>query len=122
MDLALTPEQEMLKTTAREFVANECPQALARDLDETGDGFSADLWQKMARLGWVGAIIPPEYGGGGHSFSDLGVLYEEMGKGVLPSPHHSSGVLCAMVLLKGGSEQQRKDILPAVARGERILA
>jgi len=122
MDLALTPEQEMLKTTAREFVANECPQALVRDLDEKGDGFSRDLWQKMARLGWMGVIIPPEYGGGGHTYTDLGVLYEEMGKGALRSPHHSSAVLCALILLKGGSEQQCKELLPAVARGELVLA
>ena len=122
MDLSLTPEQEMLKNIARDFVARECPQTLVRELDEQGDGFSRDLWQKMAGLGWVGIIIPERYGGGGHSFTDLGVIYEEMGKGALPSPHHSSAVLCALLILNGGTDEQKDALLPAIARGERILA
>ena len=122
MDLSLTPEQEMLKSTAKDFVARECPITFVRELDEGGDGFSRPLWQKIADLGWVGMIIPEEYGGGGRSFTDLGVIYEEMGRGLLPSPHHSSGVLCALILLEGGSDQQKRGLLPAIARGEQVLA
>ena len=122
MDLSLTAEQEMLRTIARDFISRECPDTLVSQMDEEGDGFPRQLWQKMAGLGWAGMVIPEEYGGAGRSFTDLGVLYEEMGRGALPSPHHSSAVLCALVLLKGGSEEQRREYLPGIARGERILA
>lgn len=122
MDLSFTPEQEMLKTIARDFISRECPSTLVRELDEQGDGFSSDLWRKMSVLGWAGTIIPEEYGGAGRSYADLGVLYEEMGRGALPSPHHSSAVLCALLLLQSGSEEQRRRYLPAIAKGEHIMA
>ncbi len=122
MDLSLTPTQEMLRTTAREFVAQECPTTFVRQMDEQGDGFSRSLWQKMSGLGWVGMIIPEEYGGGGSTLADLAVVYEEMGRGLLPSPHHSSAVLCALLLMNGGSASQKQSFLPAIAKGERILS
>ncbi|MBI2887802.1 MAG: acyl-CoA/acyl-ACP dehydrogenase [Chloroflexi bacterium] len=122
MDLSLTPAQEMLKSTAKDFVAQECPKTFVREMDEQGDGFSRTLWQKMADLGWAGMLIPEEFGGAGREFTDLAVLYEEMGRGLLPSPHFSSSVLCALILMEAGSPQQKQSLLPAIAKGEQILA
>lgn len=122
MDLSLTPEQEMFKNTAKDFMSKECPITLVRQVDDHGDGFSRELWQKIAALGWVGMTIPEAYGGGGHSWTDLGVVYEEMGRGLLPSPHHSSAVVCAQIILEGGSEAQKRALLPGIASGERIFA
>lgn len=122
MDLALTPQQEMLKNAAKDFVAQECPKTFVREMDEQGDGFSRPLWKKVSDLGWAGMIIPEQYGGAGQGFTDLGVLYEEMGRGLLPSPHHSSAVLCSLILMNGGSDQQKQRLLPAIAKGEQILA
>ena len=45
MDLSLTESQEMLRSTARDFVERECPTAVAQELDKTDTGFSADLWR-----------------------------------------------------------------------------
>src|SRR5207248_11605378 len=55
------------------------------------------------------------------SLSDAAVLYEELGRGPLPGPFFSSGVLGALTVLEGGTEEQRRRILPGVATGERVL-
>lgn len=122
MDLSLTESQEMLRNTARDFVEREFPTAVAQELDKSEAGFSPDLWRKMAELGWVGMILPEAYGGMGSSLTDLGVIYQEMGWAVLPSPHLSSAVLCGLTILEGGTEQQKEQLLPSIAQGEQILA
>ena len=122
MDLSLTTAQELLRDSARDFLAQECPRSFVKEVDESETGFSPELWQKMAELGWVGMILPEEYGGGGNSFMDLAVLYEEMGSACISSPHHSSAILGGLAILDAGSEQQKRDILPSVASGQRILA
>ncbi len=121
MDLSLTEEQQMIKTTARDFLKAECPWGLVKQLDESESGFSAELWRKIVDLGWVGASIPEKYGGSGRSVTDLGVLYEEIGQVLLPGPYFSSAVLCGSVILELGTEQQRQQLLPAIARGQKIL-
>ena len=121
-DLSLTSEQELLQSTAREFVERECSLATVRKIQEEEGGFSRELWQKIAGLGWPGILVPPAYGGEGGTLTDAAVLYEEMGRGLLPSPHHSSAVLGALILLQGGAGEQKERLLPAVARGEKILA
>ncbi len=122
MDLSLTESQEMLRTAARDFVERECPTAVAQELDKSETGFSPDIWRKMAELGWVGMILPEAYGGMGSSFTDLGIIYQEMGWAALPSPHLSSAVLCGLTILEGGTKQQKEQLLPSIAQGERILA
>jgi len=121
-DLALTNEQELLRKAARDFVERECPLPAVRRIEEDEDGFSRELWRKIAGLGWLGILIPAEYGGEGATLTDAAVLYEEMGRGLLPGPHHSSAVLCAQVLLRTASGDQKQQLLPAIASGERILA
>jgi len=58
MDLGLSEEQEMLKTSARDFLQKECPKQLVKQLDESDQGYSAELWRKMADLGWIGLVFP----------------------------------------------------------------
>ena len=121
-DLSLTSEQELLRSAARAFVERECPLQTVRETLEQPDGFSRDLWRKVSELGWNAILVPQQYGGEGGTVTDAAVLCEEMGRGLLPVPHHSSAVLGALTLLEGGSESQRQRLLPAVARGEEILA
>ncbi|MBE0431724.1 MAG: acyl-CoA/acyl-ACP dehydrogenase [Dehalococcoidia bacterium] len=122
MDLGLSEEQEMLKASARDFLQKECPKQLVRQLDESEEGYSADLWQKMAQQGWMGLVFPEKYGGGGGRFLDLTVLLEEMGHNIVPGPFFSTVVLGGLTILSAGSEEQRKEILPKVASGEMILS
>ena len=85
-DLSLTGEQELLRRTAREFVQRECPLSEVRKIEEKEGGFSRELWRKMAELGWLGILIPPAYGGEGGTLTDAAVLYEELGRGIVPGP------------------------------------
>lgn len=121
MDLSLTEEQQMLKTAARDFLQAECPWTLVKQIDESESGFSTELWRKTADLEWLAMPIPERYGGVGSSVSDLGVLYEELGNALLPGPHFSSAVLCGSIIAELGTEEQKRQLLPAMARGQKIL-
>ncbi len=121
MDLGLSEEQEMMKTSARDFLQKECPKSLVKQLDESDEGYSPELWRKMAGLGWLGLMFPEEYGGSGGSFLDLAVLLEEMGYNILPGPFFSTVVLGGLTVLAAGNEEQKKDLLPRIAGGGTIL-
>jgi alkylation response protein AidB-like acyl-CoA dehydrogenase len=121
MDFGLSDEQEMLRTSARDFLQKECPKPLVRQLDETDSGYSPELWRKMSDLGWMGLPFPSEYDGGDGSFLDLVVLLESMGYNVVPGPYFSSVVLGGLTVLAAGNEAQKKDLLSRVAMGKLIL-
>ena len=118
MELSLNEEQEIIKRNARNFLMKECPTSLIRELEEDEEGFSPDLWRKMADLGWMGLLLPPDYEGSGGSFLDLAVLLEEMGRACAPSWFFSTVVLGGQVVLAFGTPEQKDRLLPAVASGE----
>ncbi|MEI8360021.1 MAG: acyl-CoA dehydrogenase family protein, partial [Deltaproteobacteria bacterium] len=90
MDFGFSEDQEMLRQSARDFLGKECPMTLVRKLMEDESGHSPELWKKMSDLGWLGLILPEEYGGVGLGFVDLVVVLEEMGRVVLPGPFLST--------------------------------
>ncbi len=124
MALMLTEEQEILRHTAREFVSGRSSLKRIRALRDgvDADGFSRELWREMARLGWVGMLLPEDVGGAGLGYMDLSVLMEELGRGLVPEPLLSTSLLGANALLLGGTPEQRRAHLPPVAAGERLLA
>jgi alkylation response protein AidB-like acyl-CoA dehydrogenase len=122
MNFGFTEEQEFLRTTAREFLAKECPMTLVREISENEPkGYRPEIWAQMAELGWLGLLIPEEYGGADLGFVDLVVILEEIGRGLLPSPFFAN-LQGTLALLRAGTETQRKEWLPAVASGEKILS
>lgn len=121
MDLGFSEEQEMLRKTARDFLETECPKSLVKELAEDEQGYTTELWSKMAELGWMGLALPEEYDGMGMSFLDLAVLLEEMGRACLPGPFFSTVVLSGFTILEAGNEEQKKELLPKIATGEAIL-
>lgn len=122
MDLALNEQQEMLKKSARDFLKKECPASLVRQMQEDEKGYSLELWHKMADLGWMGLVIPQEYGGVGADLIDLVILLEEMGQVLAPVPFLQTVVSGGMTILAGGSEEQKKYFLPKIASGELIMS
>ena len=122
MDLSFTEQQTMLKTMATDFLGRELPKERVLEIDESPTGFAPDLWKQMADLGWTGMAIPEEYEGLGTNFTDLGALYEVLGAYACSSPHLSSVVLSAQVILELGDEAQKKMLLPPIARGEQIFS
>jgi len=121
MDYNLTEEQNILKKTASDFLKKECSKELVRELDESDEGYSPELWRKMAELGWMGLMLPEQYGGSEFSFLDLTILIEEMGYNVCPGPFISSSILGCQPILTTGTEEQKQEILPKAATGEIIL-
>ena len=120
MDLRFSETQEILKKMARDFLTTECPKTLVRKLEQSEEGYSPELWKKMAELGWMGLIIPEEYGGMGYTFQDLAVLLEEIGRNILPGPLVAT-VTSTFPILEAGTEGQKKELLPKIVQGELIL-
>lgn len=120
MDFALTEEQEMLKKMARDFLTEKCPKTLVMELEKDEKGYSPELWQEMADLGWMGLVFPEKYGGGGMTLVDLAVLLEEMGRACLPGPFFSTVILGGLPILDIGSEEQKEEYLPKIASGKAI--
>ncbi|TMB68851.1 MAG: acyl-CoA dehydrogenase [Chloroflexi bacterium] len=121
MDLGLDEQQEMLKNFARDFLEKECPESLVRAMEDDEKGYSPELWQKMAQQGWMGLIIPEEYGGTGMNICELVVLLEEFGRALVPGPFISTVVLAGVPVMEAGTEQQKSWVLPKIASGELIM-
>jgi len=121
VDLDLNKEQELLKTTAREFLVKNCPSDLVREMVDDERGYPPEMWQKIAELGWLGLGIPENFGGTGGNFLEMAVLLEEIGRVCLPGPFVPTTVIGASILLEAGNETQKKELFPKIADGELIL-
>lgn len=124
MPLVLTEEQSLLREMAREFVADKTPVAeLRRVRDEVDpDGFSRALWSEMAELGWASIPFAEEFGGADLGAVEAGVILQECGRTLAPTPFLATVMFGGAAVAEGGSEALRKDILPGVCSGERLLA
>lgn len=123
MALVLNEEQLMLKDAAAGFLQEKAPIAALRALRDSRDetGYSKELWQEMADMGWAGIAIPEAYGGLGYGYIGLGIVLEQMGRNLSVSPLQSAVLVGATAIALGGSEAQKQALLPAIASGEVIV-
>ncbi|MFL9499978.1 acyl-CoA dehydrogenase family protein [Rhodopseudomonas palustris] len=123
MALVLTEEQTMLRDSARGLIGDKAPVAHFRKLRDERDatGFSRDLWKSFAEMGFAGLLVPEEFGGSGLGCVEAGVVMEEIGRNLTPSPFLSTAVLAASALARG-SAAQKKTFLPKIADGSLIAA
>jgi acyl-CoA dehydrogenase len=119
MPLVLNDEQTMLQDIARDFLADKAPVSQLRALRDRQDpaGFDESTWSAMAGMGWAGVLIPEEFGGLGLSFVAAGVLMQEMGRTLTPSPYFATSVLGATLIAHAGTDTQKGALLPAMATG-----
>jgi len=117
VDFAFSEEQEMLRRSAREFLAKECSTKVVRRVMESADGYDQAMWKKIAGLGWTALGIPEQYGGVG-TFLDLVVVLEEAGRALLPGPFFATLGLAVPALIEVGTEAQKKEALGAIASGD----
>ena len=120
MDILPTEEEQMLKNVAREFLETEVSTALVREMELDDLGYPPALWKQMAELGWLGMSLPEEYGGQGLPITYLGLILQEAGRVMAPVPLHST-MVAALTIAEEGSDQQKKEILPAVSDGNMVL-
>lgn len=117
---APTEEQDLIRTTARQFLEERCGVDKVRELMMSDDAFDPVLWKEMAEMGWTGLIIPTEHGGSGLSPVELGVLLEEMGRLATPGPFFASAVLATNAIEETAEESEQTDLLTQLAAGETI--
>ena len=121
MDLDFSPEQELLRETVRGLVQKHSGLDVVRELEDDATGFSDKLWAQLGELGLIGLTIPESDGGTGMSTLDALIVYEELGRGIVSSPHFVSSVMAGGVLTRSGSDAQRAEWLPLIANGEAIV-
>src|SRR5215813_4497458 len=119
MALVLTEEQSMLRDSARGLISDKAPVSHLRQLRDSKDatGFSRDLWKEFSEMGFSGLLVPEEFGGSGLGCVEAGVIMEEIGRTLMPSPFLATGVLAASALTRGGSPAQKSDYLPRISNG-----
>jgi alkylation response protein AidB-like acyl-CoA dehydrogenase len=117
MDFAFSEEQEMLRASARDFLAKEVPSSYVRRMLEAPDAWDEAFWKKLADMGWTGLGIPEAYGGVG-TFLDLVVVLEEAGRALLPGPFLSTMGLAVPTLLEAATERQKESVLGRIAAGD----
>lgn len=121
MEFGFTAEQEMLRETARRFLAEAWPAAMARKTRlPLGIGHSRALLARMAELGWLGLALPADAGGAAGTIVDLLVVCEEAGRALVPLTLHLSAAGAAMLSGAPGSGPARL-LLPRVLRGDWVL-
>jgi alkylation response protein AidB-like acyl-CoA dehydrogenase len=120
LDFGFSEEQEMLRDAAKRFLADNCPTTFVRKMMAHETAHDPDFWKKIVGLGWPAILIPEQYGGQGGTFLDMTVVVEEAGKVLLPGPFFTSALIGVPLAIEGGSEEQKKRILPLMAKGEFI--
>jgi alkylation response protein AidB-like acyl-CoA dehydrogenase len=124
MALVLNEEQSMLRDSARGLISDKAPVAHLRKLRDTKDatGFSRELWKTFADMGFAGLLVPEEFGGSGLGAVEAGVVMEEIGRTLMPSPFLSTGVVAASALTRGGNAAQKSEYLSKLAKGDLIAS
>lgn len=120
MNFDFPDEMKELREQATKFLADRCPTSVPRGILDGTEPFHRGLWQEMADLGWIGAAIPEEYGGGGLGHLAVCVLAEELGYAIAPVPFSSTVYLAAEAITLFGSNAQKEKYLPRLATGEAI--
>jgi alkylation response protein AidB-like acyl-CoA dehydrogenase len=117
MDFSFSPDQTLLKNSARAFLDEHCKPAAVRLTWDDPRGESEAMWKEMAQLGWLGLSLPETYGGSGLGMVETAVLLDELGRAACPGPFWPTA-LAAAAIAEAGTEGQKKRWLPAIATGD----
>lgn len=121
MAYILNEEQKLLRDSAKDFLAELSPVGALRDLRDSGEEWSEELWTAMAEMGWPGITVPEEFGGLEFGYIGAGLLAEECGRTLASSPFLSSALVCSSLVAGLGNENQKSEFLSAMAAGELVL-
>jgi alkylation response protein AidB-like acyl-CoA dehydrogenase len=120
MPLYLNDDQTMLRDTAKPFIADAAPVKHMRELREDATGFSRDLWKQFAEMGFTGILVPEAHGGMGMGHVEAGIVLEEIGRNLTPSPFLTTAVAAVEALKTSG--RLSEEWLPKIASGDAIVA
>src|SRR6516225_1607654 len=120
MDFDLTDEQRLIKSTAREFTDREIVERSRENA--RNHHFDLEIVKKIAGQGYLGAIVPLQYGGAGLDYLSYGLIVEEIGRGdsaVRTVISVQTSLVCSAIL-RWGTEEQKRHYLPRLCSGERL--
>jgi alkylation response protein AidB-like acyl-CoA dehydrogenase len=117
MDFAFSPDQLLLKNSARAFLDEHMKPATVRLIWDDPRGESETIWKEMAQLGWLGLSLPEAHGGSGLGMVETAILLDEMGRAAAPGPYLPT-VLAARAIEEAGTDAQKKRWLSAIATGD----
>lgn len=121
LNFAFTDEQNELRRTVRSFLEARAGEPQIRRHMELPLGYDPALWVQLSdELGLTGLAIPEEFGGHGFTFVELGIVVEEMGRALLPSPYFASIVLGANLMVHCDDDAARQRYLPGIASGTTV--
>ena len=116
MNFDFTDDQQAIKRTAHDLLADRFKLERVRELAESAE-YDDGVWREISELGWPGIFIPEEHGGQGLGMVELVILMEELGYALAPLPFLSNAA-AGLALLHAGSDEQRERWLPGIASGE----
>jgi alkylation response protein AidB-like acyl-CoA dehydrogenase len=119
VNFAFSDEQEQFRAALRRFLAERVPSTTLRRAMELPEGLGREFWkQACAELGLGGIAIPERHGGQGFGCLEVGIIQEELGRSLAPTPFFASAALAANAILLAGDETEQARLLPGIASGE----
>ena len=111
MNFGFSEEQDLLRRTARDFLAEHAPMTRVREVMDGDAQAAREIWRSMSELGWPGLAFPEGVGGVGMSMVELCVVLEELGRSLAPVPFLPT-MLAGIAILEAGDAAQRREWLP----------
>ena len=123
MAMILNDEQNLLQQSAQDFSEKVATIEHFRTLRDAGERYhDSGLWKQIAGLGWSGMIVPEGWGGSEFGYLGLGLVLQQLGRHLAPSPLFSTGFLAAEIVMQAGSDAQKDQYLPKVVDGSSLFA
>ncbi|WP_236791927.1 acyl-CoA dehydrogenase family protein [Amycolatopsis sp. GM8] len=125
MELELSAEQRLFRTTTKSFLEKEFPLERVRGLAERDTGFDREWWARGAELGWTAMLVPEELGGGsisGAGLRDLAIVAEELGRGVAPGPLLATNTVLAGLVAAQQAGPDHAAAIEDLVAGQRIAS
>jgi alkylation response protein AidB-like acyl-CoA dehydrogenase len=116
MNFDFSDDQQAIKRTAKDLLADRFKLERVRELAEAGT-YDDDAWKELCDLGWPGIFIDEQYGGQGLGIVELIILMEELGYTLAPVPFLSNAA-AGLMIQAAGSDEQKQRWLPGIASGE----
>jgi alkylation response protein AidB-like acyl-CoA dehydrogenase len=121
MSVGMTAEREELARSVHGFLSERTPMAEVRRLMADTTGYDAAIWRQMGQqFALQGIAVPEEYGGAGYGYAELAVVFEQMGRTLLPSPFFATVALALPALLAAGDSDALREYAPGLAAGESV--
>lgn len=124
MTWVLDEQRRMLRDSAQSFLGGRAPVAHLRQLRDSADplGYSPDLWAAFAEQGYSAVLVPEAHGGMGLGIAEAGLIAEQIGHTLAPTPWFSTAVLAAWLLKTAGSAAQQESWLTRIAQADTVMA